>query len=519
MGTTNPLAAMFQSGPEGPQNVIDALREQQLGQASPNLNNAAAAAPQADPGLQAPTTVPNAPGDPLQQQIDSLTQQLTKNIAKLQEPAKIEVEKRVGDFNTFNEKSYQETYGGGGVLGTAGRALANLLSGATQKGKTIRDTLTAQNEAKWKQAIEAESQRVQLEKTQLAQATATQMQQLQLLKTQQQTEQWQRQNQLANRGLDIKQQIADQVKTKESSHAMSGAQLQEMFGDTMKDANGNDMKIDKGKYYTPIIDQNTSQIIGARATATPQSMRTNIGWVRDPKSSTGWSMAHVNGDGVILGTTPNLQPPSSYTGTSSSTMQWEKVQDADGNVSLMAVPKSTTSRPSNQVGESPVGRAPQAGEVTPYMKISAGFAPTATIKDTRAFAKVNLPHIQEAQDMIKTLDKNGELGPLMGRINDIVAGEIGSDPTEDAKFTQLRMATGLIKTALGRIHGGARGGGSITMMERFDKYLDSGHMDAATLKGALDEAKVWFDGYAHMGEDQAPKAMPLADFKKKHGIK
>jgi len=200
----NPLAALFQAqGFSQPQqNPLAQMMNPQAAQ--PQIE-------QPDPSLTAmqPPQVPGQPptaGTPTQNldtSIKLLQQQVQENIAKLQQPIEADIPPELKSFDKYNEAKYQQTYGGGGILGTAGRALANFLSGMRNNGATIKDTLTEQNRKDWQTAVQQEQQRVQMQKAQLAQATQMQAQELANLRLQQQM-----QNQAAQQA--VAQQRADQ---------------------------------------------------------------------------------------------------------------------------------------------------------------------------------------------------------------------------------------------------------------------------------------------------------------------
>jgi hypothetical protein len=64
---------------------------------------------------------------------------------------------------------------------------------------------------------------------------------------------------------------------------------------------------------------------------------------------------------------------------------------------------------------------------------------------------------------------------------------------------------------MGRIHGGARGGGSIQMIENFKKDLTQDKMDPQTLKSALGAEQQWLETYAdpkHTAVPQPGGAVP-----------
>src|SRR6185369_13174125 len=115
--------------------------------------------PTMEPPAQAPTKAEGpdlapfkAKAADLDQQIAQLTQQTQQLQQELSKPISSDIPPELLSFDKYNEAKYQETYGGHGALGVAGRALANFLSGVEHKG-TLKDQLTAQNQKDWQLAI------------------------------------------------------------------------------------------------------------------------------------------------------------------------------------------------------------------------------------------------------------------------------------------------------------------------------------------------------------------------------
>lgn len=109
-------------------------------------------------------------------------------------------------------------------------------------------------------------------------------------------------------------------------------------------------------------------------------------------------------------------------------------------------------------------------------------------------AKMLRPHITELKDQATQLEKDGLFGPIMGRIRNAAskigttgtpeeiesslqqfADNIMSDPSlnQDARVGQFATMLGLTASAAGRVHGGARGGGSIQMINYMKSLLSS----------------------------------------------
>jgi hypothetical protein len=125
---------------------------------------------------------------------------------------------------------------------------------------------------------------------------------------------------------------------------------------------------------------------------------------------------------------------------------------------------------------------------------------TAQTKTMMEGAQMMLPHIKELRDQATELQKRGLFGPAMSRIRDM-AGKLGTtgmsveslDPDEvngklnrfndaltkdpylstDALVGQFATTLGLMTSGMGRVHGGARGGGSIQMINYLKSLLSS----------------------------------------------
>lgn len=105
-------------------------------------------------------------------------------------------------------------------------------------------------------------------------------------------------------------------------------------------------------------------------------------------------------------------------------------------------------------------------------------------------------HLSTINTLIGKLGDDG-LGPIMGRWNEFMAGKVGAGNPD---YARLRLNMGLLETALGRVHGGARGGGSPQMLQHFAHLMNSDRMDPTTLKATLGEVKSWLDTYANPNE-------------------
>jgi hypothetical protein len=118
-------------------------------------------------------------------------------------------------------------------------------------------------------------------------------------------------------------------------------------------------------------------------------------------------------------------------------------------------------------------------------------------RDTAKLAQTALPHVNTILNkLLPRMAKTNQLGPLMGRWNEFMTGTVG----KGADFVALRDNIKLLQTNLGRIHGGARGGGSVQMLNHFKSMADAGRMDEPTLKGALGVFQDWLKGYAGISQ-------------------
>lgn len=125
---------------------------------------------------------------------------------------------------------------------------------------------------------------------------------------------------------------------------------------------------------------------------------------------------------------------------------------------------------------------------------------TQQTKSMMEGAQMMLPHINELRQQATELQKRGLFGPAMSRIRDL-AGKLGTtgmsveslDPDEvnkrltnfgdaltkdpylstDALVGQFATTLGLMTSGMGRVHGGARGGGSIQMVNYLKSLLSS----------------------------------------------
>lgn len=131
---------------------------------------------------------------------------------------------------------------------------------------------------------------------------------------------------------------------------------------------------------------------------------------------------------------------------------------------------------------------------------------TASTRTMEEGAKMLRPHIAKLETLAQDLDAKGLFGPVMSRVRQAMAKAgtidefnaiISSDPTIQSDRAVGRFATslGLLASGAGRVHGGARGGGSPAMYANFKALLS----DASSLNmflGRLDAVDEYMSGYA-----------------------
>lgn len=101
------------------------------------------------------------------------------------------------------------------------------------------------------------------------------------------------------------------------------------------------------------------------------------------------------------------------------------------------------------------------------------------------------PNTPGILQVIDTLEKKGKLGPLASRWNEFLDGRYGKG---DQDFESLRTLMGLAQTGLMQVHVGARG--SAALLEHFKDLVDSGKMDAGTLKAGVQTELGYIKGKA-----------------------
>jgi hypothetical protein len=170
--------------------------------------------------------------------------------------------------------------------------------------------------------------------------------------------------------------------------------------------------------------------------------------------------------------------------------------------------------------------------LTPRSEAAGKQAPlTASTRTMAEGASMLAPHIQSLKDQATVLDQRGLFGPVMSRIRHLgeTAGtldeffaRISDDPElkNDPVVGKFATSLGLMATGAGRVHGGARGGGSPQMLQHF-QHLLSDSSSLGMFLGRLDAVDDYMEGYASPagsgpakpggGGGAAPAAAPAGD--------
>jgi hypothetical protein len=135
--------------------------------------------------------------------------------------------------------------------------------------------------------------------------------------------------------------------------------------------------------------------------------------------------------------------------------------------------------------------------------------PLATTSSTRTMeegARMLEPHIKRLEQVGDQLDKEGLFGPMMSRIRHAAesagtleefSAAMAADPelSQDRRIGRFATSLGLLATGAGRVHGGARGGGSAQMLSHF-KQLLADSTSYNMFLGRLDSLEEYMSGYA-----------------------
>lgn len=118
-------------------------------------------------------------------------------------------------------------------------------------------------------------------------------------------------------------------------------------------------------------------------------------------------------------------------------------------------------------------------------------APTASTKTMGQQAQDLNKLFTDVRSEVAKLGKAGKLGPIAGRINEVMTGKVGAD---DPDFAYLRTLGSLTLSGALRAHFGARGGGQ--MFDKFKSDFDTGKMTSGNLLASLDGFQKFMNQYA-----------------------
>lgn len=171
------------------------------------------------------------------------------------------------------------------------------------------------------------------------------------------------------------------------------------------------------------------------------------------------------------------------------------------------------------------------GKITPTDNPIATTGSTRTMKEG---AQMLQPHVAELTRLAEALDKKGMFGPVMSRIRqaaekvgttgddgkdaeaiDALGKAIADDPNlnQDELVGQFATTLGLMTSGMGRVHGGARGGGSIQMIN-YLKSLLSANSSLSMFKGraaAMDSFLKTYAGGTGGGKTETQTTDPADD--------
>ena len=485
-GQANPqLAQMMGQGgtPPAPQAGAEPDRPTIM-QAPQTDPTAPQAAPTAPPG---PPTIPSnvaPPADELKQLLDTYKAKADALDQQLQQFGKTPdttIPPELADFDKYNEAKYQQAYGGGGVLGTAGRALANMLSGLNNNGKSIRDTLTAQNQKEWQTAVQAQQARLAQQRAAMVDELNLNNQRLAQIKAIQEQRDKEEKDRLAQLKIDTANKNVDSLVTyrKGELDAKSAALNKEAntpFA-SIRDQINKQRKAQGGAEMSPTELANLNEQL--KQMPATQTQGTHF-WQDSENNMHATPFTTQRTPEAVPNSVPELgagakpQTPNSTTPTVPSTTP---------------IVNPTTSTPPSKPGDVILGKGKLSG----------------TEQTTRDFARTIEPKFDHVNDLITTLDKHDQMNYIASHWHDFMEGTLGHDPTYDADYTRLKTAVGLIASGLSRVHNPR--GASTGMIQKLEENMKADRMDAATLKAGLAEAQDWVHGYAHIGETP-PKSAP-----------
>lgn len=170
--------------------------------------------------------------------------------------------------------------------------------------------------------------------------------------------------------------------------------------------------------------------------------------------------------------------------TGESTRVGSSPQIAAAGVRASYQPQSVLDENGNPITVS--AREAIANRMTP-----AGREPVGLTSSSRSMGEVAQVINQHIPNIDAQIDKMGDkLGAISGRWDEFMTGKVGAG---DPDFERLRTNISMLQSGMARTHMGARGGQMF--MDRMKALVDSGKMDAATLKAGVDTLGEWAKGY------------------------
>lgn len=118
-------------------------------------------------------------------------------------------------------------------------------------------------------------------------------------------------------------------------------------------------------------------------------------------------------------------------------------------------------------------------------------APTSSIKTQAQQAQDLHKLFQDVKKELAYANAQGKLGPMQGRMNELMTGKIGLD---DPEFAKVRALGSLTASGMLKAHFGARGGQE--MYGHFESLFNTGQMTVGDLLGALDGFDTFMNTYA-----------------------
>lgn len=127
---------------------------------------------------------------------------------------------------------------------------------------------------------------------------------------------------------------------------------------------------------------------------------------------------------------------------------------------------------------------------------------TNDIRGRAAMANQTISHLDTIIEKIKQADKDGDLGVLATRWNDLLTGDVGNDVTKGKLFSSLGADLSFLTKNMAMVHGGVRAAASKPILEEMKKTLQA--KDPATMISQLQAARGWMVGYSKMAGPEKP---------------